>query len=153
MSRNISIRLNGEARDFSIAPDETLMNLLRRSGFVGVKNGCSDGACGSCAVIMDGCAVNACITFAFQAHGRDVQTIEGIGDFDHPHPMQKALVDTGGAQCGFCIPGFVMSVKALLDRNPRPGEEELKENLDGNICRCTGYEKIEDAIRKVIAES
>ena len=153
MNKNISFILNGTARCFSITPDETLLSLLRRSGYVGVKNGCSDGACGSCSIIMDGCAVNACITFAFQAHERDIQTIEGIGDFDDPHPMQKALVETGGAQCGFCIPGFVMSVKALLDKNPRPTEEELKDNLDGNICRCTGYEKIEDAIRKVIAES
>jgi len=148
--KRINFSINGAKKDFDIAADEILLDLLRRSGFTGVKNGCGDGACGSCTVIMDGRAINACITYAFQAHQRDLWTVEGIGDFDNPHPMQQALVDTGGAQCGFCIPGIVMSVKALLDKNPSPTHEQIKEHLDGNICRCTGYEKIEDAIQQVI---
>ena len=104
-------------------------------------------------MILDGAAINACITFAFQAHDREVWTIEGIGEYDAPHPFQKAMVESAGVQCGFCIPGIVMSVKAMLDEIPNPSGREILENLDGNYCRCTGYEKIEDALHRTIAET
>jgi carbon-monoxide dehydrogenase small subunit len=149
-TKTITCTLNGEPREFTIEPSEMLMDLLRRHGLVGTKNGCSDGACGSCSVILDGRSVNACITFAFQIHERELWSIEGLGDFDNPHPFQKAMVEEAGIQCGFCIPGIIMSVKALLDEIPQPTDEQIRENLDGNFCRCTGYEKIENAIYKVI---
>ena len=150
MKKTISCKVNGENRIFEITPNESLLDLLRRSNLIGAKRGCDDGACGSCSVIMEGKSINACITFAFQLQGRSLETIEGIGDFDNPHPLQSALVEAGGCQCGFCIPGFVMSVKALLDEIPNPDRDQLEENLDGNFCRCTGYEKIEDAIHMTI---
>ena len=149
----IRTRLNGEAKELVISAGESLLDLLRRSGLNGTKRGCEDGACGSCTVVLDGAAVNACITFAFQAHDREVWTIEGIGECDAPSPFQKAMVEAAGVQCGFCIPGIVMSVKAMLDEIPNPTHEQILENLDGNYCRCTGYEKIEDALHRTIAET
>ena len=149
-AKEISFTLNGEEKTFQIDPKETLLDLLRRSDYVGTKRGCDDGACGSCTVILDGRSINACITFAFQVHGRVLETVEGIGDYDQPHPFQKEMAEGAGVQCGFCIPGIVMSAKALLDEIPNPTEEQLLENMDGNYCRCTGYEKIEDALHRTI---
>lgn len=143
--------LNGEPKEFLVAPDEKLLELLRREGYRGAKHGCGTGSCGSCTVIMDGQIVYACLLYAFQAEGRAVETIEGVGDFGSPHPIQQALVNEGAVQCGFCIPGIVLAAKALLAENPKPTDEELKIHLDGNLCRCTGYEKIEVALHKVIA--
>ncbi|MBN1269262.1 MAG: (2Fe-2S)-binding protein [Kiritimatiellae bacterium] len=148
--KRIAFTLNGEKREFEIDPDEKLLRLLRRAGCTGVKFGCGEGVCGACTVIMDGRAVYSCLLYAFQADGRDVWTIEGVGDFDNPHPFQKALVEEGAVQCGYCMPGMVMSAKALLDRTPGPSEAEMKEKMDGNMCRCTGYEKIQAALKKVI---
>lgn len=152
ITKQISLTLNGTPCTFETTAAESLLALLRRNDLVGTKEGCDDGACGSCTVILDGRSVNACITFAFQVEGRELWTIEGIGDYDHPHPFQKAMVEAAGVQCGFCIPGIVMSVKAMLDENPNPSRQEIMENLDGNYCRCTGYEKIEDALHKTIAD-
>lgn len=142
----ITFTLNGQKRSFDIEPDETLIDLLRRSGLTGTKRGCDTGMCGSCAVILDDRAVNACILFAFQANGRVVETIEGIGDFDSPHRLQTALADTGAVQCGFCTPGIVMTTEALLRGKPDASEEDFNQHLDGNICRCTGYVKIKEAL-------
>ncbi len=153
VERSIHVRLNGETKELLINAGESLLDLLRRLGLSGTKRGCEDGACGACTVILDGVAVNACITYAFQAHDRDVWTIEGIADYDDPSPFQRAMVEEAGVQCGFCIPGIVMSVKALLDEIPNPTHEQILENLDGNYCRCTGYEKIEDALHKTIAQT
>jgi carbon-monoxide dehydrogenase small subunit len=150
--RTIRFTLNGEDREFAVDGRESLLELLRRNGLTGTKHGCDEGACGSCTVIVDRQAINSCITFAFQAHDREVWTIEGVGEYDDPHPFQRALVEEAGVQCGFCIPGFVMSVKAMLDEIPNPTRREILENLDGNYCRCTGYEKIEDALHKTIRE-
>ena len=147
----LSFSVNGEPKEFLVAPDEKLLALLRRKGLTGTKHGCGTGACGSCTVIMDGKSVYACLLYAFQAEGRAIETIEGVGDFDHPHPLQTALVEEGAVQCGFCIPGIVLSAKALLAEIPTPTDEELKVYMDGNLCRCTGYEKIEVALHKVIA--
>jgi len=149
--KSISLQLNGQDRTFEIDPGESLLDLLRRNGLVGTKRGCDDGACGSCTVILDGRSVNACILYAFQVHQRELWTIEGVGDYDRPLPFQKALAEAGGCQCGFCIPGIVMSVKAMLDTTPNPTRAQIEENLDGNFCRCTGYEKIEDALHNTIA--
>ena len=149
--KTVSFTLNGEKRTFDARPDEKLLDLLRRQGYKGVKFGCGEGACGVCTVIMDGRAVLSCLLFAFQAEGRDVRTIEGVGDFDSPHPFQKALVAEGAVQCGYCTPAMVLSAKALLDKDPHPDEAKTKEYMDGVLCRCTGYEKIWGALRKVSA--
>ncbi len=153
VEKAIRLELNGQTREFNVTAGESLLDLLRRSGYTGTKRGCEDGACGSCTVVMDGVAINSCITFAFQAHEREIWTIEGIGEYDDPHPFQQAMVEAAGVQCGFCIPGIVMSVKAMLDELPNPSGQEILENLDGNYCRCTGYEKIEDALHRTIAET
>lgn len=145
--KQIKFVLNGRERQMDIDPDETLIDLLRRQGLTGTKRGCDTGMCGSCAVIIDGLAVNACIYYAFQVDGRTVETIESVGDFDRPHPLQTALADAGAVQCGFCTPGFIMTAKALLDQKPAATDADFKRHLDGNLCRCTGYVKIEQAIR------
>ncbi len=144
--KSITFTLNGRERSFDIEPDERFLDLLRRSGLTGTKCGCDNGMCGSCTVIVDGRAVNSCILFAFQVAGRIVETIEGIGDFDRPHPLQTAMADAGAVQCGYCTPGMVMAAKALLDQKPDAGEEDFRRHLDGNLCRCTGYVKIRDAL-------
>jgi aerobic-type carbon monoxide dehydrogenase small subunit (CoxS/CutS family) len=148
---HVCIKINGEDREFQVAPDDKLLEVIRREGYSGTKRGCNAGACGSCTVLLDGKIVYACLLFAFQAHGRRVDTIESVGDFDNPHPIQKALVEEGAVQCGFCIPGIILAAKSLMDVNPTPTDDELKIHMDGNLCRCTGYEKIESALRKVIA--
>jgi aerobic-type carbon monoxide dehydrogenase small subunit (CoxS/CutS family) len=150
-SKHITFSINGERREFEIAPDEKLLDLLRREGLTSVKHGCGEASCGACTVLVDGKAVYSCILYAFQAAGRDVWTVEGLGDFDRPYPLQEALVEEGAVQCGFCIPGMVLSAKAMLDEKPDPTDEEIREFMDGNLCRCTGYEKIWSAIRKVAA--
>jgi aerobic-type carbon monoxide dehydrogenase small subunit (CoxS/CutS family) len=148
--KQIRFSLNGEEREFEVRPDEKLLDLLRRSGLLGVKHGCGEASCGACTVIVDGRAVYACVLYAFQASGRSVWTIEGVGSFRKPHPVQEALVEESAVQCGFCIPGMVLSAKAMLDENPSPKEEEVREHMDGNLCRCTGYVKIWGALQRVI---
>ena len=144
----ITLTLNGTERRFQVEEQETLLHVLReRAGLTGAKKGCDLGECGACTVIMDGRAVNSCCVFAVTADGSQVETIEGIGTADHPHPLQQAVVDAGAIQCGFCTPGMIMAAKALLDRNPHPTAEEIRQALSGNLCRCTGYEKIERAVR------
>ncbi len=150
-AKTIQLTINGEARSVDVGAGESLLHLLRRIGFTGVKNGCDEGACGACTVILNGRTVNACLTFAFQAAGGRVETIEFLGNFENPHPLQKALADEGAVQCGYCIPGMILSAKALLDRKAAPTDEEWSLHLDGNLCRCTGYEKIQSALRKLVA--
>lgn len=143
----IELKLNGASRQFWVTQEETLLHLLReQAGLTGAKKGCDLGECGACTVIMDGRAVNSCCVFALQCDGAAVETIEGIGTETNPHPLQRAFVDAGAIQCGFCTPGMIMAAKALLDRNPSPSREEIQEALSGNLCRCTGYEKIERAV-------
>ena len=150
--KKISFTLNGEKREFAISPDEKLVKLLRRSGALGVKEGCDEGTCGACTVILDGRAVFSCITYAFLADGRDVRTIESVGTFEKPHRLQEALVEEGAVQCGYCIPGMILSAEALMKEIPEPTDEDIKVHMDGNFCRCTGYEKIWTAVRRVAAE-
>ena len=147
--KQISFTINGERKTFAISPDEKLVKLLRRAGYAGVKEGCDEGTCGACTVIMDGRTVFSCILPAFMADGRTIQSIESAGTFEKPHPFQQALVEEGAVQCGYCIPGMVMSAKALLDEIPQPTDDDIRVHMDGNLCRCTGYEKIWSALRRV----
>ncbi len=151
MTKSITFTLNGELREFSVFSDEKLIDLLHRYDCKGVKWGCGEGSCGSCTVIINGRIAYSCITYAFLVNGKDVWTIEGIGTLESPHPIQKALVNEGAIQCGFCIPGMVLSAKAMFDKNSTPDSDTIKEYMDGNLCRCTGYEKIYIALQKVSA--
>lgn len=143
----ITINLNGKNASFEVEERETLLHLLReKAHLTGAKKGCDLGECGACTVIMDGRAVNSCCVLALAADGTRVETIEGIGTAENPHPLQRAFVDAGAIQCGFCTPGMIMAAKALLDRVPNPSASEIRQALSGNLCRCTGYEKIEQAV-------
>lgn len=147
MSETIHIRLNGQEREFPVETGESLLHVLReKAHLTGAKKGCDLGECGACTVIMDGRAVNSCCVFALAADGCTIETIEGIGTPEHPHPLQQAFIDAGAIQCGYCTPGMIMAAKALLDHNPTPSREEIHAAMSGNLCRCTGYTKIEHAI-------
>jgi carbon-monoxide dehydrogenase small subunit len=150
-AKRVSFTLNGIKKEFEIDPNERLLGLLRRNGYKGTKYGCLEGACGTCTVIMDGKAVNSCLVFAFQAQGREIVTIESLGNGTEPNEIQKALIGEGAVQCGYCTPGIVLSAKAMFDRNPTPDDETIKVQMDGNLCRCTGYEKIWSAMKKLSA--
>jgi len=144
--------LNGVRLTAEADPGESLMDLLRRLGLKSVKNGCDDGYCGACAVLLDGRAVNACLIFAGRAAGCRVETVEGLSREGVLHQVQRAALDLGAAQCGFCTPGIVMTALDLLGRNPRPDEHEVREALAGNYCRCTGYAKPVEAILAAAAQ-
>ena len=149
----IAVRVNGERHDAEIWEGESLLFALReRLGFPGSKNACEQGECGSCSVLLDGELVCACLVLAAQADGHDLVTVEGLGAGDDLHPVQQAFVDAGAVQCGFCTPGLVVATSALLERTPNPSEDEIREALSGNLCRCTGYEKILDAVRDAAAK-
>ncbi len=145
----VSMKVNGNNVSVDCEPNLTLLDVLRDIlGLTGVKDACGgEGECGACTVIMNGKAVNSCMVFAGQAEGAVIETIEGLSKGESLHPLQEAFVDTGAIQCGFCTPGMIMAAKALLDRVPDPGEDEIKEALAGNLCRCTGYKKIIEAVR------
>lgn len=143
----ITIQLNHELRTFTAEPQETLLHLIReKAKLTGTKCGCDLGECGACTVILDGRAVNSCCVLAQQVNGHEVETIEGISTPEHPHPLQQAFMDAGAIQCGFCTPGMILSAKALLDRNPHHSRAEIQKALSGNLCRCTGYSKIIEAM-------
>jgi aerobic carbon-monoxide dehydrogenase small subunit len=146
--------VNGTVHDVDdVWPGESLLYLLReRLGLPGAKNACEQGECGSCTVYLDGEPVCACLVAAGQATGREVTTVEGLADGDRLHPVQEAFVEAGAVQCGFCTPGLVVAAHDLLARVPRPSDPEIREALAGNLCRCTGYEKILDAVRLAAAE-
>jgi carbon-monoxide dehydrogenase small subunit len=141
--------VNGEVREADgLWPGESLLYVLReRMGLPGSKNACEQGECGSCSVYLDGTLVCACLVLAAQAEGRDIVTVEGLTEDDSLHPLQEAFVEAGAVQCGFCTPGLIVAAHELLGRNPSPTDEEIREALAGNLCRCTGYEKILDAVR------
>ena len=148
MSTKIPVRMviNGEDSSLEIAPNRILVDVLREDlGLRGTKKGCGAGKCGSCTVLMNGRPVNSCLILAVQAEGAQIQTIEGLADRD-PHPLQTAFAEKGAIQCGYCTPGMVLTAKALLDGNTNPDEGEIKEALAGNLCRCTGYNKIVEAV-------
>jgi len=145
---DVTLRVNGDMRSASVPPETTLLELLRNSfGLTGAKLGCDAGDCGACTVIVDGKAVNACLMLACQADGREVLTIEGLATRDRLHPLQQAFESHASLQCGFCGPGAILSAKALLDGNPDPSLPQIREALAGNLCRCTGYTKMIEAVR------
>ena len=146
----VSFTLNGERKTFITEPNEKLLALLRREGYKGTKYGCGQGTCGACTVLMDGRAVYSCLLFAMQAEGRDVRTIESIGTHEKPSEFQQELIDGGAVQCGFCIPGMIMSAEALMKTETHFDDDVVREYMDGNLCRCTGYEKIWAALRRVL---
>lgn len=143
----ITCKINNVEKRLVFEPHEKMLDILRREGYYGVKFGCGNGDCGACTILVNGKAVKSCIMFAAQAKDKEITTIEGLSTPDTPHPVQKAFVDAGAVQCGYCTPGMIISAKALLDKNPAPTEDEIKEALEGNLCRCTGYVKIIDAVK------
>jgi len=148
----IEITVNGAKRVFDVEPQTLLLNLLRdEMDLTGTKYGCGIGECGACTVLLDGDAVLACMVLAVDADDRRVDTIEGLAEGGRLHPIQEAYLDEGAVQCGFCTPGFIMATKALIDENPEPTEQEIREYLNGNICRCTGYVNIVKAVQTAAA--
>ena len=151
----LQLQVNGNLYTLEVEPRRTLLELIREDlELTGTKEGCGLGECGTCTVLLDGKPIKSCITLAVQANGREVTTIEGIENPDGTlHPLQQAFIDHGAIQCGFCTPGMVLSAKALLDENPKPSEMEIKQAIAGNLCRCTGYQKIVEAIRSAAQDS
>ncbi len=145
--KEIVLHINGEACPVAVAPQETLLDVLRdKLDLVGTKKGCDLGACGACTVILDGEPILSCMTLAIRCEGREITTIEGLATKGDLHPLQKAAIEKNAVQCGFCTPGWLLSAKVLLEGNPRPSREEVRTAISGNLCRCTGYKKIEEAI-------
>lgn len=153
MKQIIELDVNGETYEVAIEPHRTLLEVLREQlNLFGTKKGCDEGTCGSCTVLIDGKPMLSCITLALDARGKAITTIEGVAKNGVLDPVQKAFIDHGAIQCGFCTPGMIITAKSLLEKNPKPTEREIKEAISGNLCRCTGYVKIIEAI-KAVAES
>ena len=149
MKRLVTLVVNKKACEIAVEPNRTLAQVLREDlGLLGTKIGCGMGDCGACTVLLDGRPVNSCLVLAVQVNGREIETIEGVSDGKDLHPVQKAFVEHGAIQCGFCTPGMVLSAKTLLEKNSSPSEPEIRKALSGNLCRCTGYQKIVEAVRQ-----
>jgi carbon-monoxide dehydrogenase small subunit len=147
--QEISLTVNGAARTIHAYPMARLLDVLREDlDLTGTKEGCGEGECGSCSILMDGVLVNSCLIPALQARGASIVTIEGLANDDRLHPLQKAFLECGAAQCGICTPGMILAAVHLLDKNPQPSLEEIREGLSGNLCRCTGYLQIFEAVEK-----
>jgi len=145
----ISLTVNGEPREVLFDGTKTLLEVLREDlGLPGTKHGCELGECGACAVLVDGEAVLSCLMLGIEAADREIDTVEGLAEDADLHPLQAAFADLGGSQCGYCTPGFLVTAKALLDRNPDPSREEIREALSGNLCRCTGYNQILESVEE-----
>jgi carbon-monoxide dehydrogenase small subunit len=145
----IQLTVNGEEYELIVAPNQTLLEVLRDDLYlIGTKEGCGEGACGTCTVLLDGKPVRSCLTLAVDVQGRKVTTIEGLAPMGKLHPVQRAFVEHGAIQCGFCASGMILTTKALLDENPSPTEQEARQAISGNVCRCTGYAKIVEAMLK-----
>jgi carbon-monoxide dehydrogenase small subunit len=151
MKRHTVLTVNGEEHEVEVEPNRLLLQVLRDDlGLTGTKEGCSIGVCGACSVIVDGRLVSSCLTLAVACNGKEITTIEGLAKDGELHPLQQAFIEYGGFQCGICTPGQIMAAKALLDESPKPTEEEVKEWMSGNLCRCTGYYKILESIMAVV---
>jgi len=149
MKKNIRLKVNRQSYALQVDAKYRLLDVIRdKIGLTGTKEGCGTGECGACTVLIDGEPVNSCLYLAVRAEGKDILTIEGLGELSKLHPLQQAFIDNGSVQCGFSAPGMLLSAKALLDRNPDPSEHEIREGIAGNICRCTGYVKIVNAIKQ-----
>lgn len=149
--KEIKLTVNDKEYKVQVHGNMRLIDLLRDElGLVGTKEGCGEGECGACTVIMDGESVNSCLVLAFQAHGSNILTIEGLEKDGKIHPIQRAYIEEGAIQCGYCIPGMILSTKALLDKNSHPTRDEIREGISGNLCRCTGYNKAIDAAQRAI---
>ena len=145
--KQLKIKINGKLHSLTVEPNRTLLEVLREDlGFTGTKQACDTGGCGACTVIIDGRPVYSCLVLAADCEGKDILTIEGLASDGNLHPIQEAFIKHGAIQCGFCTPGMVMSAKALLDENPEPTEQDVRKAISGNLCRCTGYAKIVEAI-------
>lgn len=151
MKQQVMLKVNGKEYELQIEPNRTLISVLREDlDLTGTKEGCGVGECGACTVLIDGKNINSCLVFAVDVSGKDILTIEGLApEQGTVHPIQQAFIDHGAVQCGFCSPGMIMSTKALLDKNPNPTEEEIRKAMSGNLCRCTGYVKIVEAIQSL----
>ncbi len=148
MKQQIELTVNHRLYRVDVTPWDLLLNVLRdQLGLLGVKYGCGTGDCGACTVLVDGQALNSCLLLAIRMQGKEILTVEGLANGDQLHPLQQAFVDAGAVQCGYCTPGMLLSSKALLDENPDPDEEEIRRALAGNLCRCTGYKKIVEAVQ------
>ncbi len=146
----MKIRVNGKEYDIVSGPATSLLDVLRYElGLTGTKEGCSTGSCGSCTVLIDHKAINSCLVIAAEVEGKDIVTIEGLAQDGILHPLQQAFIEAGAVQCGFCTPGIILAAKAFLDSNPHPTESEIRQGISGNLCRCTGYDKIIRAIMSV----
>lgn len=153
MKRKIVLHVNDEDYELEVAPNRLLVDAIREDiGLTGTKKGCEIGVCGACTVLIDGKVVSSCLMLAVYAVGKKITTIEGLIKNGEIHPLQKAFVDYGAFQCGFCTPGMVLASKAILDENPHPTEHEIREGLNGNLCRCTGYAKVVEAIQVVASK-
>ena len=151
MKRQLTLKVNAEEHQVEIEPNRLLLHVLRDDlGLTGTKEGCSIGVCGACSVIVDGRLVSSCLTLAVGCNGKEIISIEGLARDGQLHPLQQAFIEYGGFQCGICTPGQIMAAKALLDDNPKPTEEEVKEWMSGNLCRCTGYYKIFESVMAVV---
>lgn len=152
MDKNLILRMtvNGQVVEVPVSATDTLATVLRENlGLTGTKIGCEEGECGACTVLVDGLAVNSCLYLAMKAHGRTIRTVEGLARNGQLNPLQQAFIDHGAVQCGYCTPGMLLSAVALLEQNPHPTDDEIRRAISGNLCRCTGYIKIIDAIRAV----
>ncbi len=154
MKKNISFELNGEEIDHLVDSHKTLLRMIREDfDLTGAKEGCGAGECGACTVIMNGKAINACLVLAVEADGSVITTIEGLAVGDNLDPLQVAFIDNAALQCGYCTPGMIMTAKAMLEENPNPTHQEIVEGISGNLCRCTGYKKIIEAIEEVAQQN
>jgi aerobic carbon-monoxide dehydrogenase small subunit len=154
VKRLLSLTVNGQKHEVAIESRQSLLQVLREElHLTGTKEGCSEGECGACTVILDGKTVDSCLIFGLEAQGRDVLTIEGLATSGTLHPVQQAFADYGGVQCGFCTPGMILAAKAVLEHNPNPTDEEIRWGIAGNLCRCTGYVKIVEAIKAAAQRS
>ncbi len=154
MKRGIVLNINGDTYEVLVSPNRTLLEVLRdQLGLMGAKRGCDLGVCGACTVLMDGEAYLSCVTLAMDAVGREILTIEGLSQEGDLHPLQTAFIEKGAVQCGFCTPGMILTAKAILDEELRPTEESIKKKMAGNLCRCTGYKKIVEAVLSVASQA
>ena len=149
--RTVTLRVNGRDERGRFPAHRTLLEALREIGHTEVKCGCEKGDCGACAVLVDGMAVDSCLTLAWMAEGAEITTVSGLGDLESLHPVQQAFADGGAAQCGYCIPGMIIAAKAIIDEHPEPTEDDVRLGLSGNLCRCTGYTKVFEAVGEAAA--